>query len=67
MPKIIKNNYNLILVKPSNVKELTNALLQVTEDPEVRNNLSKNLKDLNNYLSWQSISKEIRGLYAQLY
>lgn len=67
MPEVIRNNYNLMLVKPSSIKELTNVLLQVTQDSELRKKLSENLGELNEYLSWQRISKEMLKLCTQLH
>lgn len=65
IPEVIKENYNLILVKPT-VGELTNALLKLTEDARLREKLSGNLTELTTYLSWQRISREIFKLYTQL-
>jgi len=65
IPKVIKNGYNLIMVKPT-AKELTDALFKVIEDPDLRKKLSGNLAELNGYLSWQNISSEIFKLYTQL-
>lgn len=64
MPDVIKNNYNLILVKPGSIEELTKALFKITEDSDLRKKLSENLKELNEYLSWQRISEEIFKLYV---
>lgn len=63
MPEIIKDNYNLIVVEPNNLKELTNALFRITQDLDLRKKLTQNLKELNDYLSWQNISQKILKLY----
>ena len=66
MPEIIRNDYNLMLVNPNSTEELTNVLFVLTGDEALRNKLSKNLKELGDYLSWQRISKQILKLYNEL-
>lgn len=65
IPEVIKNDYNLIMVKPA-VKELTDALFKIIKDPDLRKKLSGNLTELNEYLSWRNISSEVFKLYTQL-
>lgn len=66
MPEVIKNDYNLMMVKPT-IEGLTNALLRMTGEPELRKKLSENLTELNEYLSWQRICREMLKLYMQLH
>lgn len=66
MPDVIKDNYNLILVKPNSINEIRNAVLRIAWDPDLRNKLSVNLKGINEYLSWENISARIFKLYTEL-
>ncbi|MEK6732741.1 MAG: glycosyltransferase [Candidatus Omnitrophota bacterium] len=65
MPIVLKDNYNLRLVRNNTVKELTDALFGLIQDSSLRKKLSENLKELNDYLSWHRISQEILKLYTQ--
>lgn len=65
MPEVIKDNYNLMLVKPRSIKALTDALYKITVDAGLRKRLSENLEGLNDYLSWKRVSQEILKLYNQ--
>lgn len=66
IPDIIKSNYNLMLVEPGSTKRLVNALSRMVREPDLREKLSENLKKLNVYFSWQSISEKIFKIYKNL-
>ena len=65
-PEIISHGENGLLFEPENVDELPNAILALTQDPNLRKRISSNaLKTIANY-SWEKIAIKYLSLYNDI-
>ena len=66
LTKIINNNQNGLLFEPHNPLALKEKILTIFKSKEIAEKLIKNAEqDVKKY-SWQSIAKEVAGLYQSL-
>jgi len=64
--EIIENGYNGILVKKEDPEELSNAIIEVLKDEELRVQMIKNGKESIKRFSWEKMADEIDGFYKEL-
>jgi glycosyltransferase involved in cell wall biosynthesis len=65
-PEIITQHKNGILFEPDDANALPEAILSLSQDPELRKKLSSNaMKTVENY-SWEKIGEKYISLYNYL-
>jgi glycosyltransferase involved in cell wall biosynthesis len=62
---VLKNNYDSLLVPPSNCEFLAKAILKLLEDETLRQKFSTNIRKKAEQSSWRKIAKMTVELYAK--
>jgi glycosyltransferase involved in cell wall biosynthesis len=62
LPEITDANVNSLHVAPRNVEDLSNAIIKITQDKELR----LRLQNPRSFESWQEIARKYEGIYHSL-
>ncbi len=62
---LIKNNYNGILIEPTNIDLLVDKIKYLIENPEIAEKLGKNAQKSSNLISWDIITKNHIAIYQR--
>jgi len=63
---LIKNEFNGILVKPKNIPEISQNLLKVIEDKNLREKLAFNAWKTAQMYDWSNSAKKIQKVYESV-
>ena len=55
-----------LLIDPENITDLINAILNLKNHPELRNEFSKNAQELSKTWNWPTMEKKLLLLYRDL-
>ena len=66
VPEFVKNGINGILVNPKEDKTLTEEMMRLLEDVNLRNRLGENGKKMANWYSWQRMTDEYLNIYRKI-
>lgn len=64
--EILQDQYTALLVEPSAVEEIANAIIRLARDDELRNYLSKNAKIESQKYSWDRYTDSLVNIYKEL-
>ena len=65
-PEIISHNKNGVLFDPDNPAELSNAILTMQKDPELKKTITCNAMETVKKYSWENIAERYLALYRSL-
>jgi len=63
---MMKSLHHAIVIPPNNVDELTEALLMLTQDEQLRRKLSRNAREFAKGFSWKEIARKHLEVYEAL-
>ncbi len=64
--EVLQNEYTALLVTPSHVEELANAIVRLAHDEQLRNYLARNAKIEAQKYSWDRYADQLVGIYKKL-
>ena len=65
IPEIVKDNFNGFLVPPANISALSDAIVKVLSNPDLRRKLSNNAIDSAKEFSWRNNIERINKVYIE--
>ncbi|MCF6148422.1 MAG: glycosyltransferase family 4 protein [Candidatus Kuenenia sp.] len=66
VPSCLKNWENVILTEIGNSGEIADTIVKLIQNPELREKISNNTKELAKYFSWDAICKKHVELYSSI-